>query len=205
MHHIINSKIMPSTRSNSSNSDSSKPRKIVTRRTRCVNLFNYLELEYCCQECKNTVDIHAKSRSKEVQCLQPWNQAFATTITRSLFHAKVCNYLQIESNVGIQDDFKYKSHKSSSDSSLSKCANDKSKDLDNVNESIPTILKLDNDNKSAVSDISNDKKNITSRKGKPEVKNPFIQIQKHYKIPKIYSWQNKPLLYLNMNSSVFSN
>ena len=149
---------MPSARSNRNNSESSKPRKIITRRTRCVDLFNYSELEYCCQECKNTVDIHAKSRSEEVQCLQPWNQAFATTITRSLFHAKVCDYLRLESNVEFQDDFKYKNSKNKSDSSLSNISNDKSKDLGNVNESIPTILKLDNDNKSAISDISNDKK-----------------------------------------------
>ena len=164
---------MPSTRSNSSNSDSSKPRKTMTRRTRCVDLFNYSELEHCCQECKNTVDIHAKSRSKEAQCLQPWNQAFATTVARSLFHAKVCDCLRIESNAEIKDDFKCKNSKSTSDSSLSKSTNDNRNDLDNVNESIPTILKLDNDNKSAISDVSNDEKKHNKSKGKNGGKKPF--------------------------------
>ena len=42
-----------------------------------------------------------------MQCLQPWNQVFVTTITRSLFHTKVYKYLGIESNAEIKDDFKY--------------------------------------------------------------------------------------------------
>ena len=65
MYYIINSKIILSTRSNSNNNDSSKPRKIITRRTRCVNFYNYLELKYYYQEYKNTIDIHASSRSKD--------------------------------------------------------------------------------------------------------------------------------------------
>ena len=81
-------------------------------------MYDFSEIHYCCSNCKKIVDIHTSSRSKGVQCLQPWNESFAINVSRTLFHLEVCNYLGITSNMKLEDEFKYKNQGSNSESSL---------------------------------------------------------------------------------------
>ena len=96
---------MPSTRSKSASNESNKVKKIITRRTKYIDLFDFHEIQYCCSNCKNIVDIHTFSCSKTVQCLQPWNESFAINVSKTLFHLNVCDYSK--TNTFIPIEFEY--------------------------------------------------------------------------------------------------
>ena len=58
----------------------------------------------------------------------------------------------------LEEEFKYKNSQNISDSLLSDTTNEKRKNLDKGKKTIPIVLKLNNNNKSVISNISNNKK-----------------------------------------------
>lgn len=161
---------MPSTRSKESNTiDKNESIKTITRSTTCKDLFSHNDLEFVCKNCYNSVDILSISRSKKrnnvkhrtKKCDQAWNESYATTSTKASFHVKICKRLNIKTNVGIEDEFKYKatqSHSSEPTEITSKCNTSvassyvctKKISSYESNESIPSSKKLKvNDEKDA--------------------------------------------------------
>ena len=114
-----------STRSRISN----KKSKSITRNTTCCNLFDFNEIEYCCEECEPKVDVlsfkrKAKKRSDKDKhftnrCEQPWTASRASTVSKTLHHAKVCNHLNIDSAISLENEHKHPKKSFSSLSSMS--------------------------------------------------------------------------------------
>ena len=80
--------------------------KSITRNTTCSNLFNSNELEYCCEICRKKVDILTISRKPRKysnkdkhrvnKCKQPQTASYASSASRALHYAKICEYLNID-------------------------------------------------------------------------------------------------------------
>ena len=108
---------------------SNKKSKSITRNTTCHNLFDFSEIEYCCDNCKPKVDILSFKRKAKKQsnkekhftnrCAQPWTASYASTISKTLHHVKVCEYLKIDSTVALENECKYPKKSYSSLSSMS--------------------------------------------------------------------------------------
>ena len=111
---------MPSTRLNSSISNSSKvSNKIITRSNTCKDLFTSDDLEFVCQKFVAEVDILSfskkirrfKSKHRTNQCDQSWNESYATTNVKAQFHHKACDRLKFVTTITMEDDHNYKKQK----------------------------------------------------------------------------------------------
>ena len=135
-----------STRSSSRNSNNVN--KNITRNTTCCSLFDSDELEYCCDICKGKVDVLSHARRKKKQsnkdkhlsnkCSQPWTASYATNYSKALHHMKVCDYLNFETTIVIEDEFK---HNKKSYSSLSSLTQSDSSSQSKTNEEKSTKTK----------------------------------------------------------------
>ena len=72
---------------------------------------------FCSENCKPKVDILSYSRKKKKlsnkdknainRCGQPWTADYALTILRAIHHVKVCQYLNIDRIVALEDEYKF--------------------------------------------------------------------------------------------------
>jgi hypothetical protein len=84
-------------------------RKKITRRTTCIDLYCYEEINYSCQRCYSIIDIFSNNRKKRtntIKCERPWLSSYATNNPRALFHLEVCNYLGLSTEVTILEEYK---------------------------------------------------------------------------------------------------
>ena len=108
---------MPSTRSKSSSSiDTDAKSKIITRNTTCRDVFSHEELQFVCKNCEADINVLSFSKKKKCRnktkhhtrkCDQAWNESYATKLSRAIFHVKICKYLNIETNVTLEEEYKY--------------------------------------------------------------------------------------------------
>ena len=108
---------------------SNKKSKSITRNTTCCDLFDFNEIEFCCDNCKPKVDVLSFKRKVKKQsnkdkhfsnkCRQPWTALHASNVSKTLHHLKVCECLNVESSVAIEDECKHSKKRHSSLSSLS--------------------------------------------------------------------------------------
>ena len=107
--------------SRSAKSMKSSKDKILTRTTTCASIFDINELEHCCDYCKKQADSLSHSLKKRKlsnkhkhhanRCSQPWTAqhvASSKSTVKALHHVKVCDYLNIETSVAIEDECKHK-------------------------------------------------------------------------------------------------
>ena len=83
---------MTSTRNSNT---SSNMKRINSRSTTCVDLFDSTELEYCCDTCRPRIDTLFRSRknkknsndmSKSNKCERPWLMDYVTNNNKAIFH-----------------------------------------------------------------------------------------------------------------------
>ena len=78
--------------------DEKKQKKKPTKNTTCVDLFDYSEIECCCDVCKKSIDqVNHTRKSKKpstndkhsrCKCQKPWLSSYATHLNRAVFHKK---------------------------------------------------------------------------------------------------------------------
>ena len=116
-------------RSTRNSNPSSKMKRINSRSTTCVDLFDSTELEYCCDMCRPRIDILSHSRkkkktsndiSKRNKCERPWLMDYVTNNNKGVFHKKFCLHLDYPTDLKLDDECKCDKNKSSSISSTSK-------------------------------------------------------------------------------------
>lgn len=106
---------MANTRLKSSCSiDSNVNTKVITRNITCKDLFTMNDLQFACRNCLCEVDILSKSTPKSSRnnvkhrtkkCDQAWNESYATTSARALFHLQICERLKVQTNVTLEEEF----------------------------------------------------------------------------------------------------
>ena len=109
---------------------SNKKSKSITRNTTCCDLFDFNEIEFCCDNCKPKVDVLSFKRKAKKQsskdkhfsnkCRQPSTASHASSTSKASRHLKVCECLSVESSVATEDERKCSKKRHGSLSSLSK-------------------------------------------------------------------------------------
>ena len=82
-------------------------RKKITRKTTCIHLYCYEEIKHSFQCCYSAFDIFSNKREKRtnsIKCEHPWKDSHATNEAKTLFHLEVSKYLDLNTDVAMQED-----------------------------------------------------------------------------------------------------